>query len=525
MMRSVWAFFFIGLLSLQGSEPRIGAYFFNDWPLYPERGSIDFPDREPLWGYTEGTLGNMERQIGLAADAGLAFWSFCWYAPEDPPQNWRGRTGLTFRNHPLNDGLRLFREAGNRERLQYTLLVANHFPYSTTPEQWDELTAAWVEMMQDPNYLRAGGRPLITFYSGKDLLEKFGGPEPLAAALGRFREAARAAGLPGVTIAVCSHQPDADLEAAGFDAYTGYHYRWMMAGAEWGREHPFAELAEAHRRSWEGYPAGETKLPVIPLLAVGWDDRARAREERRGRYFWWVEEPTPAELFDHLREFLGWMQSHPERCFPDPLGVVYAWNELGEGGYLVPTKGKDNRFLGAVAAALADDRGVAAGPDGRVAVELPGGRELGVPEGWLRIDPGGDGPMGEADRWDTDFSVVYVPEEGWRTLLRAVAPLEENFASVDVRIRRGLPETVDAVLGDVRKRLVAENLKFIEEVSRKVFPPEAGGGFRLEYLRTGRAGPVRVTLVEYAAGDATVRVRISENPEGVEEDAILRPSD
>lgn len=33
------------------------------------------------------------------------------------------------------------------------------------------------------------------------------------------------------------------------------------------------------------------------------------------------------------------MDDHPEQTVAERLLLIYAWNELGEGGYLVPTKG------------------------------------------------------------------------------------------------------------------------------------------------------------------------------------------
>mgnify|MGYP001835280145 FL=1 len=33
-----------------------------------------------------------------------------------------------------------------------------------------------------------------------------------------------------------------------------------------------------------------------------------------------------------------WVNENPDKTVPEKIVLVYAWNELGEGGYLVPTK-------------------------------------------------------------------------------------------------------------------------------------------------------------------------------------------
>jgi hypothetical protein len=41
----------------------------------------------------------------------------------------------------------------------------------------------------------------------------------------------------------------------------------------------------------------------------------------------------------HLRDAMAWMDKHPEQTTAERIVLIYAWNELGEGGYMVPTKG------------------------------------------------------------------------------------------------------------------------------------------------------------------------------------------
>ena len=65
---------------------KIGAYYFDGWnpkdSHVTERLRTEFANREPIWGWQDDTREIMEQQIDFAANAGLSFWSFCWYWPE-----------------------------------------------------------------------------------------------------------------------------------------------------------------------------------------------------------------------------------------------------------------------------------------------------------------------------------------------------------------------------------------------------------------------------------------------------------
>src|SRR5438034_1397685 len=72
----------------RGSMPiQLGAYYFDGWAkavsghLTP-RLRDSFPDRKPKWGWVTSTPEIVKDQIDLAADAGLSFFSFCWYYPD-----------------------------------------------------------------------------------------------------------------------------------------------------------------------------------------------------------------------------------------------------------------------------------------------------------------------------------------------------------------------------------------------------------------------------------------------------------
>jgi len=51
----------------------------------------------------------------------------------------------------------------------------------------------------------------------------------------------------------------------------------------------------------------------------------------------------------HYPDVVKWMDANPTRVTKDQLAVVYAWNEIGEGGWLVPCKDDpDGAYLKAI---------------------------------------------------------------------------------------------------------------------------------------------------------------------------------
>jgi hypothetical protein len=75
----------------------------------------------------------------------------------------------------------------------------------------------------------------------------------------------------------------------------------------------------------------------------GWDRRPRVQNpvswekpddaKAIARYYL---PPTPVELAAHLQASLDWCTSHREAA--DAQGVlIYAWNEIDEGGWLLPS--------------------------------------------------------------------------------------------------------------------------------------------------------------------------------------------
>jgi hypothetical protein len=321
----------------QEKKMTIGAYYFDGWaghnqsaedagepwsrnaPTQLTRRMVEeFPQREPVWGWRDDSPAIMERQIDLAADHGLAFFAFCWY--------WHDNGGpineKAIEEDPKHTGLELFLKARNSHRMKFCLLVANHDGFEIKgTEHWKQAADFWMRYLKDPQCVTVGGKPLVIIFNPG------GGDKDGFAYL---QEAARKMGLPGVAIAGCG----------GGTAETGYthrtHYNVIPGYTAGSEEHKYAELVAANREAW----GGSREQPYMPEVIAGWDKRPwESPTGQHQRDAWYYPDRTPEQFAMHLRDAMAWMDKHPEQTTAERIVLIYAWNELGEGGYMVPTKG------------------------------------------------------------------------------------------------------------------------------------------------------------------------------------------
>jgi len=115
-------------------------------------------------------------------------------------------------------------------------------------------------------------------------------------------------------------------------------------------KHAFQEIMDANQKAWRAVPG----QPVIPLATQGWD--RRPWEAKNGEGFangvdvsWYFEKATPAQFEELLTRLAVWMEANPAAVTRDRLAIIYAWNEIGEGGWLVPCReDPDGAYLKAI---------------------------------------------------------------------------------------------------------------------------------------------------------------------------------
>jgi lipopolysaccharide biosynthesis protein len=215
-----------------------------------------------------------------------------------------------------------------------------------------------LQAFQDPRYLRIKGRPLFLIYRVTHL------PDP-AGTIARWRELARAAGLPGLYLAhVESNPPEHALcSRYDFDAAVEFAPDWTQLPPPQGRlRRP--RLERWRRQLGLGNPAyGRDRIydygtlvermlnkPQVPYLRFpgvtpGWDNSSRRAKD--------------AIIFHNSspERYQRWLRGAIERFTPpnaeENLVFINAWNEWAEGNHLEPCARYGHAFLEATREALA----------------------------------------------------------------------------------------------------------------------------------------------------------------------------
>jgi hypothetical protein len=193
---------------------------------------------------------------------------------------------------------------------------------------------------------------------------------------------------------VWSAQAGADcVNKYGFDATSAYAMLDFSGGNQ---EYPYSALAAAAQNYWEACKA--TGKQVIPLVMAGWDNRPLQGDAWKKIYPQghgpWYAAPKPAELADHVAAALDWNARNaalrhaqdrptpPGQGRPEPRRgaaaaeanavLIYAWNESGEGGWLVPTLSEGSARIAALRKVLREGN---KGGGGGTGLRASGNRE------------------------------------------------------------------------------------------------------------------------------------------------------
>ncbi len=329
-------FLFIFFLSEEGLAKEtfkennilVGTYYFDGWsgsnPVKDKEWAINAPthltkklaceykDRQPVWGWRNDNLNIMERQIKLASSNGIDFFSFCWYWKND-----NGRIDTTkIINHPSHTSIELFKKANNKHCMKFSLLIANHVGARIkTEKDWLDAVSFWTKhYFNDPQYLKIDGKPVITIFISEEV--------------NRF--------IPSIRQYVKEHTKYPDLfiisnkynrPDSHFDMFSWYNIREKESGHS--EERNYIKLIQYTEKSWT---AIDSSFCIAPCVMTNWDSRPW-ESSTRGLYY---TGRTPDLFRKQLEAAFRFVE---KRNQPYQLVMIYAWNELGEGGYLVPTLG------------------------------------------------------------------------------------------------------------------------------------------------------------------------------------------
>lgn len=328
-------------------KPVIGAYYFDGWAGENEETSKtsdsllklpihvhlkmykEFSGRKPIWGWRDDNQDIMDKQIRLAAKNGLSYFAFDWY--------WKTTNNIFDStktvNAPSNNGIKLFQRSAQNE-MKFCLLVANHTGSEIIgKENWIKALHLWTNYFKDPRYLKnESGSPYIFIFKPDGLNDTI---------IKALRIEAKSLGLSGLVLVGCK---EVSKLPTNFDFSSQYNavptiknppdtalsYTLILA------------LTENMRKM-------ESLHPFIPFVSAGFDNRPWIQNSIKQRKPFFTRD---ADLFkESLISACNWMKNNPSQTNPDHLMIIYAWNEIGEGAYLLPTTDDPNaRLLKAVEA-------------------------------------------------------------------------------------------------------------------------------------------------------------------------------
>jgi hypothetical protein len=333
----------------------LGAYYFDGWtgtyPIHLTKSLVDsFSSRKPKWGWITSTQEIVDQQIIEASNAGLSFFSFCWF--------YNGKD--KYKQEPLNRALNFYLNSKDRNRLKYCLLITNQVGFHIRPKDWPIITTELIRQFKSGTYLTVNKMPLLVIYSMRDLINTFGSPNNVHNALDSLRSVAQIQGLGGVVVAVCEVPDLKNIEMAekcGFDIITGYNYHNNLVFTPSRQDIPIDSMQMNERVLWDRIPSMRSSLKFIPVSTLNWDPRPWATSSNKYMRLPYFTGYSSASVYQSVKGMLSWIQHHKESVtYPEMIGLLYAWNEYGEGGYLTPSANGDN-MLDGVKRALNDTKG------------------------------------------------------------------------------------------------------------------------------------------------------------------------
>jgi hypothetical protein len=342
--------------------PRMGAVRFDAW--YDPANPIDaqcadalsapaFQNRLPanavvtngVASWPRATQAMIDAEIDAACRGGIGFWAFDSYASADT----------------LSLALQLYLSSASRSRLGFCML--GQTSSWSTPEAAQQAIARDVALMSQPGYVTVlGGRPLYLLLDAQAAQTAGLGSGGVAGEIAQLRALAAATGV-GDPYVVW-------LSGAGLAAYDNT-VAALADGADAagcyccpsldGDMQSYAALTEAARDDWQR--RAQQGMPMIPTAMCGWDQRPLVERPQPfypvpvgvsdGNYY---QAGSPAEIGLHIAEAASFVIDNAAAC-PAQVGLIYAWNELAEGGWLLPTwtaGGPDESRVELCGAALSD---------------------------------------------------------------------------------------------------------------------------------------------------------------------------
>jgi hypothetical protein len=332
------------------SDYKIGTYYFPGWHSKSEywndlRGlpgsrspGKAWPEREPMLGfnYPEESITTSEQHIGWASEYGLKFFVYDWY--------WNGNN--TYYSHAIEN----FIKSKNKTKMNFCIMWANHSDIPKTLEQFDKMVDFWInDYFRDKQYLLIENKPVVVVFGVRQFEDN---AKKLNLSVGelirRANEKAKIYGFRGIYFIASafaySNMVNDSIKNNSYSAMTGYNYDNKEFNGDFGGKEKFAtsydDLIEGYKSQWE-WILKNSYLPYFIPFSAGWNRRPWGSNTLHDNC-----ESTPESFKKMLVAGKSKMDQYPEKTMR--TGIIYAWNEFGEGGYIEPTKKWGFKYLQAV---------------------------------------------------------------------------------------------------------------------------------------------------------------------------------
>ena len=294
------------------------------------------------WPYA--TQATIDFEISAAVQAGLSFWAFDSYQPGDT----------------LSLALQLYLSSSLRSKLKFCMLGQSSNWGEGGKDQPSLLRD--ISMMTQPGYVTVlGGRPLYLVLDASATQISGLPAGGVVEAIAMVRSSVQAAGgqnpyvvwLSGASL--LDYSNIAAAQTMGADAAGAYSVPRLDGAMQ-----PYSALVEDAEADWAARIAAG--FPMIPTAMTGWDQRPLIADPQPfypiggtlslNSYYDTAED---SELASHMLSLVATVNANRTAC-PAQIGLIYAWNELAEGGWLMPTytsAGPDMSRVTAVGSALA----------------------------------------------------------------------------------------------------------------------------------------------------------------------------
>lgn len=285
----------------EGIYPPTHATFYL-W--YPHLAPIILPSRKPVLsgGWRVDTVERIEQEIDLASNYGIDYFLFCFY----PRENYFNADGTVNEDSIMKDStnsiLTMFLQAKNRYKIRFAILLECANKELSQQQFINVIKFINDKFAVQDNYLHFDGKPFLAIYSPNSL--KF--DVNLVTQYFNFN-------------CYCNNNN------FNFNGHFVYREKYVKDNA----------IETLYKDFMEGSINTQKYIhkKLIPNAGLGYDSRPWFQPTFLT--FQYSTQPTK----DEFKEMLTKAISLTKNQIGDKSILIYAWNEYGEGGWLVPTEG------------------------------------------------------------------------------------------------------------------------------------------------------------------------------------------